>query len=138
MSWLKNHTRWGKFGLPFGDIKNLGCSGNTKFEIVSTGRLWGAYPEVLRTFLEKLFFLGGSCYRPFWRKNIARVRNCLDITILNSLFGLCLLSFCLFAFVFFVFFVFLSFCLDITLIKCLIVLKCQKSLYVSTFKSGTQ
>ena len=37
-------------------------------------------------------------------KNIARVRNCPDVTILNSLLALCLLSFCLF--------VFLSFCLD--------------------------
>ena len=73
--------------------------------------------------------------------NTARVRNCPDIAISNSLFGLCLSSFCLFCLRFFVFFVFLSFfysvflsfCLDITLIKCLKGLKCQKSLFVSKF-----
>ena len=31
-------------------------------------------------------------------KNIARVRNCPDVTILNCLLGLCQLSFCLFVF----------------------------------------
>ena len=43
-------------------------------------------------------------------KNIARVRNCPDIAILNSRFGLCLfvfLSFCLFFVFFLSFFVFL-------------------------------
>ena len=38
-------------------------------------------------------------------KNIARVRNCADVSILNSLFVLLLLSFCIFDF-----FAFLSFC----------------------------
>ena len=47
-------------------------------------------------------------------KNIARVQNCPDVAILYSLFGLCLLSFCLFVFFPYVFmsfyiFVFLSF-----------------------------
>ena len=45
-------------------------------------------------------------------QNIARVRNCPDITILNSLFVLCLfvlLSFCLFVFLSFDLFVFSSF-----------------------------
>ena len=32
------------------------------------------------------------------RKNIARVGNCPDVAIINSRFGLCLLSFCLFVF----------------------------------------
>ena len=54
------------------------------------------------------------------KKNIARVRNCPDITILNSLSGLLVvfsnglfvvfLSLCLFVFLSFCFFVFLSFC----------------------------
>ena len=47
-------------------------------------------------------------------KNIARVRNCPDVTILNSLFGLCLLSFCIF--------VFLSVCQLSWFIFCLFVL----------------
>ena len=38
------------------------------------------------------------------RKNIARVRICPDITILNSVFGLCILSPFLFVFLSFVFF----------------------------------
>ena len=77
--------------------------------------------------------------------NIARVRNCPDVTILNSLFvfGLfvflhfCIfafLSFCLFClFLSFCLFVFLSFCLDITVIKRLKGLLYQKSLFVSKF-----
>ena len=88
-------------------------------------------------------------------KNIARVRNCPDVTILNSLFGLCLsvflsffflpfrlfvffckFFFCLFVFLSFCFF--LSFCLDIMLIKCQKGVKSQKSLFVSKFKSDTQ
>ena len=49
-------------------------------------------------------------------KNIERVRNCPDVKIINSLFGLCLLSFCLlyfclFVFPFFVLFFCLVFCL---------------------------
>ena len=48
---------------------------------------------------------------PLPDKNIARVRNCPDVTILNSLFGLCLLSFCLFVFSPFCLFAFLSFCI---------------------------
>ena len=48
-------------------------------------------------------------------KNIASVRNCPDVTILNSLIGLCLLSFCLFVFLTFCLFVFLSFYLFIFL-----------------------
>ena len=67
-------------------------------------------------------------------KNFARVRNCPDITILNPLFGLfTFLYFCYFVFLSFCLFVFLylSFCLDITLIKCLKGLKPQKSLIVS-------
>ena len=59
--------------------------------------------------------------------NIARVRNCPDVAILNSLFVF--LSFVFFSF----FFVFLSSCLDITLIKYLNGLKSQKSLVVSKF-----
>ena len=47
-------------------------------------------------------------------ENIARVRNCPDVAIVNSLFGLCLLSFCLFVF-------FLSFCLFVLLYFCLFV-----------------
>ena len=42
-------------------------------------------------------------------KNIARVRNCTDVTILNYLFGLCLLSFSLYVFLSFCLFVFMSF-----------------------------
>ena len=60
--------------------------------------------------------------------NIARVRNCPDIAISNSLFGHCLfvfLSFCLS--------VFWSLCLNITLIKCLKGLKSQQSLFVLKF-----
>ena len=80
--------------------------------------------------------------------NIARVQNCPDVTILNSLFGLCLLSFCVFVFFLFGF---LSFCLFVSLFFCLFVflsghhadqrsegsqletLKSQKSLFVSKF-----
>ena len=54
------------------------------------------------------------------QQNIARVRNCPDFTLSNSLFGLCL-------------YVFLSFCLHITPIKCQKGLKSQKSLFVSKF-----
>ena len=54
------------------------------------------------------------------KKNIARVQNCPDVTILNTLSGLCLLYFCLFFFLSFCLFVFSSFCLFIALmIKCL-------------------
>ena len=60
-------------------------------------------------------------------KTSTRVRNCPEVTISNSIFGL---------FVFL--YVFLSFCLDITPIRCLKGLKCQKSLFVSKFKSGTE
>ena len=82
------------------------------------------------------------------KENIARVQNCPDVTIFNSLFGLCQLSFCLFClFVFFILFIFVFFCLfsvflsfcllsffvDITLIKCLKGLKSKKSLFVSKF-----
>ena len=80
-------------------------------------------------------------------ENIARVRNRPDVTILNSLFGLCLfafLLFCLYVFlsflscclvVFFALlsFIMLSFCLDIMHMKCLKGLKAQKSLFVSKF-----
>ena len=52
-------------------------------------------------------------------ENIARVRNCPDVTILSSHFGLCLLSFCLFTFLSFCHFVFLSFCF---LLCCLFVI----------------
>ena len=49
-------------------------------------------------------------------KNIARVQNCPDITILNSLFGiLVFLScciFCLFVLLYFCLFAFLSFCIS--------------------------
>ena len=34
-------------------------------------------------------------------RNIARVQNCPDVKVLNSLFGLCLLSFCLLVFLVF-------------------------------------
>ena len=47
-------------------------------------------------------------------KNIARVRNCPDVTISNSLF-------LVFIFLFFCLFVFLSFCLVVLLSFCLIV-----------------
>ena len=47
------------------------------------------------------------------------------------------LSFFLFVFLSFCIFL-LSFCLDIMLIKCLKGLKCQKSLFVSKFRSGSQ
>ena len=64
-------------------------------------------------------------------KNIARVRNYRDITTLQSLFGLCLLhyilSFCLLVVLSFWRFVRLSFCLEITPIKCLRGLNSQKS-----------
>ena len=51
------------------------------------------------------------------KENIARVQNCPDVTIFNSLFGLCHLSFCLFLFIFlsFCLFVFLSFWLFVFL-----------------------
>ena len=52
-------------------------------------------------------------------KNIARVRNCPDVTTLDSFFGLCLLSFCLFVFLSFCIFVFLSFRLFVFLSFCL-------------------
>ena len=72
------------------------------------------------------------------KKNIARVRNCPDITILNSLSGLLVvfsnglfvvflfvfLSLCLFVFLFFCFFVFLPFCLSVF---CLFVIFVQTS-----------
>ena len=63
-------------------------------------------------------------------KNIARVRNCPDIVILNSLSGLLVLLsdglfvflyFCLFVFLSLSLFVFLSFCLVFFLYFCLIV-----------------
>ena len=42
----------------------------------------------------------------FWRRNIARVRNCPDVPISNSLFGLCLVVvFVVVVFVVIVFFV---------------------------------
>ena len=71
--------------------------------------------------------------------NITRVRNCPDVTTLNSLFGLCIFellsvcffSFCLFVFLSFYLFVFLSFCLFVTLIKCFQGLKSQKPLFPS-------
>ena len=92
-------------------------------------------------------------------KNIASVRNCPDVTLLNFLFGPCILSFCLFIFLSFCIFVFLNifsciffclffcsyvflsfflfffclFCLDTMLIICLKGLKFQKSLFVSKF-----
>ena len=62
-------------------------------------------------------------------ENIARVRNCPDIAILGSLFGLCLFSSSFFCCLF----VFLPFSLDIPLIKCLKGLKFQKSLFMSEF-----
>ena len=65
-------------------------------------------------------------------EHIARVRNCPDVTILNSLFGLCHLFFCPFVFLYFSLFF-----LDIMLIKCLKGLKSQKSLFVSELKSGS-
>ena len=52
------------------------------------------------------------------------MRNCPDVTILNSPFGLCLLSFCLicpFFFLSFYLFVFLPFCLFVFLPFCLFV-----------------
>ena len=52
-------------------------------------------------------------------KNIARVRNCPDVAILNSPFGLCLLSFCLFVFLSFCLFVPLFFCVSVCLCFCL-------------------
>ena len=68
------------------------------------------------------------------KENITRVRNRPDITIWNSLFGLCLfplflsfsivfvfLSFCLFVFLSVCLFVFLSFCLFVFLSFCLFV-----------------
>ena len=59
-------------------------------------------------------------------KNITRVRNCPDVAILSSLFGLCLSSFCLFvvlpsSLLSFCLFVFLSFCLFVFLSFCLYV-----------------
>ena len=71
------------------------------------------------------FFAGENCrlglsdhfllYIDF-KKNIARVRNCPDVTILNSLFGFCRFVFYLFVFLSvsflpFYLFVLLSFCL---------------------------
>ena len=56
------------------------------------------------------FYFGGryDCFVPvMFKKNIARVRNCPDVTILNYIFVLCLF-FCLFVNFCFVF-VFLSF-----------------------------
>ena len=53
-------------------------------------------------------------------KNIARVRNCPDVTILNSLIGLCLLYFCLFCH--YGNFVLLSCCLFVILSFCLFVI----------------
>ena len=67
---------------------------------------------------------------PIKRKNITRVQNCPDITMLNSLFGLCLLTF-------FFLFRFCLFCLDIMLIKCLKGLKARKSLFVAFTQSLT-
>ena len=48
-------------------------------------------------------------------ENIARVRNCPDVTILISLFGLCLQSFCLFDILYFCHFVFFFFLLCLCL-----------------------
>ena len=56
--------------------------------------------------------------------NIARVRNCPDVAISNSLFGPCLLPFCLFVFLsfgLFCNFVFLSFRRFVCLYFCLFV-----------------
>ena len=55
----------------------------------------------------------------YMKKNIARVRNCPDVTILNSDFGLCLLSFCPLVILSFCFV--LSFCLFVFLFFCLFV-----------------
>ena len=57
-----------------------------------------------------------SCLWWIYKKNIARVRNSPDVAILNSLFGLCLLSFCLFCL-----FVFLYLCLYVFMSLCLFV-----------------
>ena len=85
------------------------------------GALWPKLPTQHRqACLYKILYLSNST------KNIARVQNYPDITILNSL--LVFWCFCLFVFLFF-----LSFCLPITLIKCLKGLKFQKSLFVSKF-----
>ena len=56
--------------------------------------------------LKAVFLCGTENQEWHLIKNIARVRNCPDVTILNSLFGLRLLSFCFFAVL-----SFLSFCL---------------------------
>ena len=63
-------------------------------------------------------------------KNIARVQNCPDVTILNSLFVLCFfvsLSFCLFVFLSLCLFVFLSlcFCPLVFLSFCIFVFLCR-------------
>ena len=60
-----------------------------------------------------------------WFQNIARVRNCPDVTKINSLFGLWVLSYlfvCLFILSSFGLFAFLSFCLFIFLSCCLFVM----------------
>ena len=67
-----------------------------------------------------------NCHPGMLIENIARVRNCPDVAILSSLFGLCLSSFCLFVFLplsllSFCLFVFLSFCLFVFLSFCLYV-----------------
>ena len=58
---------------------------------------------------------------PRWKgkcnKKIARVRNCPDVTMLNSIFGL--LSFCFFVFLSCCLFDFLSFCLVALLLSCI-------------------
>ena len=51
-------------------------------------------------------------------KNIARVQNCPDVTISNSLLGLCFLSFCLFIFLSFFRIFFVSFRLFVLLYFC--------------------
>ena len=74
------------------------------------------YCELLRQFLQLLSGIHPTKthslhFRQFIPENIARVQNCPDVTMLNSLLGLCLFVFSVVFHVVFIFLIFLSFCL---------------------------
>ena len=74
------------------------------------------------TLLSLCYLVSGTIPMIVKIKNITRVRNCPDITILNSLFGiLVFLScciFCLFVLLYFCLFAFLSFCISSLSVFC--------------------
>ena len=114
----------------------------TLVQVISLPRAWCIFPSLSKTTFSCQVITKRrphNCDIQIVQQNIARVRNCPDITILNSLFSLLsfylssFLSFCPVFFYFFtfcLFCLFLSICLDIMLIKCLKGLKSRKSLFV--------